>query len=745
MSRVSRRARGFVRRKRCVVRRRRRVGWMRVWVPRFVVCVALICLCVFGGYAILDILFPFDIGRLEALRRERCSTLVFDREGNPLRGFRGTSGGWTFWVSNRDVNPWVERAFIAVEDKRFRFHSGVDVAAVFRAAALNVVRGRRVSGASTITMQVIRMLERNPRTYASKVEEAFRALQLERSLGKDEILEYYLNLCPFGGNVYGIESASLLYFGKRSSDLTLSESALLAGIPQSPSRLRPDRFAEQALERRDKVLRAMRERGFITRDELLSAVRDPVDVFRRRIWFRAPHFARLAWRKARKGKGGGSFRVMTTLDPIVQELSERVLGVAVERFPGIHNGAVVVIENGTGAVRGFVGSPDFFDSAHSGQVDACLSARPSGSTLKPFLYAMAFADGRLVPTGLVSDEFVDYDGYAPRNYDRAYHGMVTVSEALVNSYNVPATRLLNEIGVGEFISKLRECGIGGLGGPPGRYGLSLILGSGNVRLVELTAAYAVFPNGGVFVAPRFFEGDTIRKKRVFPASSSDMISFVLKDMTRLPEWDAARRGRWGCIDVAWKTGTSFGLKDSWTVAYTPTYTVGVWLGNADGKSSVDLVGIKSAAPVALEISIRASLAVAGGRHSFGRRYVATEIDFGTGMPLGEGLGDGGMGICDPGIHYPVGDKVLGFVNALEIVSPLSGEYSPLSGGVYECELDASGVDGEIFWFVDGRFVGAVSAGTRKHVGLSSGLHRIACRGVRGGFATRTVRVREKGL
>jgi penicillin-binding protein 1C len=583
-------------------------------------------------FAILSLLFPFPQHELEAIRAAKLSTLVLDRDGAPLRAFTGKDDSWMFWTDLDHINPRLVQATIAAEDRRFYTHSGVDPLAVARASWSNLNHGRVVSGASTLTMQVIRLVENRPRTLPSKLVEGFRALQLEQLLTKRQVLEHYLNLAPYGGNAVGVEAASLRYFGKHASDLTLAEAALLAGLPQAPSRLRPDRRLALARERRDHVLRRMHACGYIPRGELAKALREPVVVRRDPLPCDALHLAILAQQRY-----PDQTVLTTTLDRRIQTLSEAAIREAVDRLrpAGVSNGAVVVIENHTGAVRAMIGSCDFFSEEDDGQVNGATAPRSPGSALKPFTYALAFDDGLCTPDTILADVPANYTGYEPENYDRDYRGPVPAREALAASLNIPAVRLLGQVGQRKLYTFLKDLGLTTLTREPGHYGLALTLGSVEVTLLELTNAYATLARLGIHRAYRLLETEPVAPgRRALSEGAAYLIADVLTDTTRLSGatlWQSDAAG----ARMAWKTGTSFGHRDAWTIAYTPEYTVGVWLGNFSGKPSRELVGVRAAAPVAARIMDRIH---AGTRRAWyvpppsveSRRLCAV-----SGMPLGD--------------------------------------------------------------------------------------------------------------
>jgi penicillin-binding protein 1C len=549
-------------------------------------------------FHLLSWFFPFPIESLDAAHRAREAVRVLDRDGRLLRAVVGRAETCMFWTDLEAISPRLVEATIAAEDGRFYSHPGVDLLAALRAFWSNVSRGRRVSGASTITMQVVRLVEPRPRTWTSKVVESFRALQIERQLDKRRILEWYLNLAPYGGNLVGVEASAQVYFGKCARDLTLGEAALLAGLPQAPSRLRPDRHPERARARRDWVLGRLEARGAVAAGEKAVACREAVRAARRPFPIEAPHAAALAIRRH-----PGSPVLRTTLDTRIQAVAETALraGVGPLRADGVTNGAVVVIENGAAAVRALVGSLDFFAEADAGQVCGATAPRSPGSALKPFTYALAFDRGLCAPGTILADVPSAYGGYEPVNYDAGYRGPVTAREALVASLNVPAVRLLDRVGVASLLQALRQLGFSTLKKEAAHYGLALTLGSTDVTLLDLTDAYAALARLGVYEPCRLLEAEPrAAGRRVFSAGAAYLVADILSDSARLggrPLW----RSEHDRVRMAWKTGTSAGHRDAWTVAYTPSYTVGVWVGNFNGRPSRQLAGFRAAAPIAARI------------------------------------------------------------------------------------------------------------------------------------------------
>jgi penicillin-binding protein 1C len=560
----------------------------------------------FLAFLLLDRLFPFP---WDALHRPPA-TVVADRHGEPLRFFLPADQRWRMPARLADLPAELPRALVASEDRRFFRHHGVDARAVLRAAWANLRAGRVVSGASTLPMQIARMADPGPRTLGSKLRESFRALQLERRYGKRELLEIYLNLLPYGGNVEGVQAAAWFYFGKDAGQLSLGEIALLTAIPRSPARYDPTLDPDSARRARDRVLRRLAGQGVFTRAEIAEALRQPVPTARRRPPFLAPHWSELVRTRSPRAVGRS---LRSTLDPRLQRAAEEQVArrIAELRAQGIGNVAAVVLENGPAGgggrpVRALVGSADFFDKERQGQVDGAVARRSPGSTLKPFLYALAIDQGRLLPDSWLLDVPTDFAGYVPENYDERYRGRVSVRDALVLSLNACAVRLLSEVGLGELHAFLRRGGLATLDRPAGSYGLPLILGAGEVTLLDLTNLYAALADGGVYRPVRLLEGQngtggqTGAADRLVSPEAARMITEILLDLRRpdLPDsWDVTR----DVPAVAWKTGTSYGHRDAWAIGWSNRFTIGVWVGNFDGTPVQGIAGSRHAGPLLFDL------------------------------------------------------------------------------------------------------------------------------------------------
>ena len=537
---------------------------------------------------VLHVVFPFPAGWLDAAERGG-SPLILDRDGRPVAWRVDPQENWRLPVVIEDVSPWLVAATVAAEDKRFYAHPGVDPAAVLRAAAQNLVGGRRVSGASTITMQVVRLLRPRPRTYAAKAIEAFRALQLERLVGKQRVLELYFDLAPYGGNVVGAEAAARVYFGKRAADLTLGETAFLAGLPQRPARFNPRRHLSAALERREYVFTRMRELGLVDAEGIAAARREPIALAERTSPPDAAPFA--DWTIARLGRDCGAVR--TTLDAAVQA----AVATAVERHAaefavlGIDGVAAVVIDVERAALLAMVGSADPTDPL-SGQVNAAARPRQPGSLLKPFLYARAYGAGLLTPDAVVLDVPTAWPGYSPENIDRRFLGPIPARRALAESRNLPAVRLLGRLSVDRLATDMAALGMR-VDAAAENCGLSLALGTAELRLVDLANAYAALARLGQWHPLRAVADDPDSSgRRVYSPGAAYLA------LRSLPT-DA---GGGGPLRTAWKTGTSWNQRDAWAVALTPSHVAAVWCGKLSGQGHPVLLGARAALPLALEIA-----------------------------------------------------------------------------------------------------------------------------------------------
>jgi penicillin-binding protein 1C len=522
------------------------------------------------------------------------SAAVVDREGKLLRPYTTPEGRWRLPATRADVDPRFVSLLLAYEDKRFSAHHGIDLLALGRAFAQLVTHGHIVSGASTITMQVARLLEpRAERSFKAKLRQIVRAVEIERALSKDEILALYLSLAPYGGNLEGIRAASLAYFGKEPRRLTLGEAAMLVALPQSPERRRPDRSTAAVRAARDRVLE--RAAGIFPPDEIERAKREPVPVARRPMPILAPHAADAAVAAAPE-RNLHRLTIDATLQKSLEELAReraRALGLDISV-------AILAVDHASGAVLARVASADYFDARRAGQVDMTAAVRSPGSTLKPFIYGLGFEDGLIHPETLIEDRPVRFGGYAPENFDLNFQGTVTVRRALQLSLNVPAVAVLDRVGASRFAARLEQAG-GSFVLPPGEVpGLAIGLGGVGVSLNDLVALYAGLARLGTtmpLTERRASGEEAAPARRLLDPAAAWYVGSIL---IGTPPPENAVGGR-----IAFKTGTSYGYRDAWAVGFDGKRTIGVWVGRPDGAPVSGLVGRVAAAPVLFDAFARA--------------------------------------------------------------------------------------------------------------------------------------------
>ncbi len=575
-----------------------RITWRRSRLLRFSIIAAACLLLPYMVLLLLVRLMPFDDSRLRNLD---VSSIITDRNGNFLRAYLSLDERWRLPAELETVAPSRAEATIATEDKRFYSHNGIDWRAVARAVVANLKSARVVSGASTITMQVAGFaIDSRERTLWRKLQQAFLALQIDHHWTKQEIMECYLTHASYGGNICGVEAAARRYFNKTAKHLSAGESALLAGLPQSPERLRPDKHKRRALKRREYVLSRMEETGRLTRAEVRRIKRLDLVVGLHDVPNLAPHFCDEVF-----SQYPGASHLQTTLDLTIQRQAERMLVQAVDanRPAGVSNGAVVVLKNQTAEVLALAGSADYWNKFNDGQVNGALGFRSPGSILKPLIFASAMDAGVLVPDETLFDVPVTYAGYSPENYDKQFRGPVPAPKALAWSLNIPAIDVLQRLGVPVFRDKLASVELPVRINRHGDAGLSLAMGTCSVRLLDMVRAYASLATDGVISEPVWLKGASshaIGKRWISPEAAGLVLSALADETIRVPEEVDA--GLTGLTGVAWKTGTSNGFRDAWTIAVTKDYTIGVWIGNMDGRPSRALVGSKAAAPTALRLA-----------------------------------------------------------------------------------------------------------------------------------------------
>ena len=537
----------------------------------------------------------------DLLRAPAPGLVLLDRAGLPLRTTRATDGSLRRWVPLADMDPDLLAAFLAVEDRRFYRHPGVDGRALLRAALTDLRARRVVAGGSTISMQLARLLRPSARTWTGKAAQILWALRLERHLGKQAILEQYLNRVPLGQGAIGVEAAASLYFGRHATDLSLGQAALLAGLARAPSSDNPLVAPRRAARRRDAALGRLVAEGYATRDASARARTEPVLARGDARGFQAAHFTTLVARWA----GAAPAPVRTSLDLPLQLALEAEVRHTVETLAdrGASQAAAVALDNATGEVLAWVGSPDFWADT-AGQVDMVISPRQPGSALKPFLYALAFDRG-YTPATILPDLARVYQTstgpYRPRNYDRRFHGPVRAREALASSYNLPAVDLANALGVGSLLRVLHQAGFASLRRSAEYYGLGLSLGNGDVTLLELANGYRALAAGGVWRPVRWRyagTGDAIDPgRRIVSRRSAALVLDILDDpVARIPGFGVETPLDFP-FPVAAKTGTSRHFTDNWAVGTTGGFTVAVWVGNFNGRPMDGVSGVSGAGPL----------------------------------------------------------------------------------------------------------------------------------------------------
>ncbi|MFI0842726.1 penicillin-binding protein 1C [Mesorhizobium sp. IMUNJ 23232] len=516
---------------------------------------------------------------------------VVDRDGVLLRAYATPDGFWRFQTSLDDVDPDFVKMLVAYEDKRFWEHNGVDMLALMRAAGQLAGHGRIVSGGSTLSMQLARLIEpRDSRSISSKITQIFRAWQIERRVSKRDILERYLTLAPYGGNLEGVRAAALAYFGKEPKRLTVSEAALLVALPQLPERRRPDRFRDNAQTARDRVLARMVEAKVLAEREAARAAVDDVAAGRAALPALAAHLSDDALRAA-----PGETRHKLTIQKSVQAGLEAVAKEAARKLGERVSVAMVLADARTGEILGSVGSADYFDARRFGWIDMTRASRSPGSTLKPFIYGLAFEQGLIAQETLIEDRPADFAGYRPKNFDMSYQGDVSVRQALQLSLNVPAVRLLDAVGPARLTARFRNAGVTPSLPPGETPGLAIGLGGVGVTLRDLVQLYTGLANGGR--AKKLRDGteadfQPLADGMILEPAANWQVTDILSGV-RAPE-GASQRG------VAYKTGTSYGYRDAWSVGYDGRYVLGVWVGRADSGSVPGLAGYVSAAPILFE-------------------------------------------------------------------------------------------------------------------------------------------------
>lgn len=573
---------------------------------------------------LVSVLIPLPASDLSPL--PVISLRITDRNDVTLREALSDQEGRACWLRKDEIPRSLIDATIAAEDRYFYYHPGINPLSVARAFFQDVKAMRLVSGGSTITQQVARNIYHEPRTIPGKIAEAWLSIRLEMTISKEQILLQYLNRVPYGNGTFGAEAASRLYFDKPVSQVSLAEAAFLAGLPNSPSRSNPYRSFGRAVSRQRFMLKRMLDLGYISQTRYDRAIAEQIMLQPLVRSFKAPHFVDMVLASIPEKEKAHISAVRTTLDWNIQKAVELLLKghIAALKKSHVTNGAVVVIDNATCEVVALAGSVDYFDSTHDGQFDGALARRQPGSALKPFVYGLAIEGGMTAADIIPDIPFAAPAAtgvFSPENYDRKFHGPVRLRTALASSYNVPAVRVANRIGLNAVLAKLQVAGLTSLDQPASHYGLGLVLGDGEVTLLNLTRAYSMLARGGYFLPDRTILSlrDVAGKVRQFRPTNPALFGWnartvfspqVAYIITSILSDDDARAPAFGFdsriqlpFPCAVKTGTSKDYKDNWTVGFTPRWTVGVWVGNFDSKPMQTVSGITGAGPVFRDVML----------------------------------------------------------------------------------------------------------------------------------------------
>ncbi len=570
-----------------------------------------ILLAMFLLFKVLDWVFPFQ-AEIE------YAQLVTARDGSVLYAFLSPDDKWRMKTELHEITPELRQTLLYKEDNYFYYHPGINPVAVCRALVNNILRGRKTSGASTITMQVVRLLHPQERTYGHKLVEMFRALQLEWHYSKDEILQMYLNLVPYGGNVEGVKAASLLYFGQLPDRLSVAQITTLVIVPNRPTSLYLGRNTALLKQERNRWLNRFLKGNLFEAKVIQDALNEPLPASRLPLPKIAPH---LAYR----------IHAAQPEQPIVRTSIHRIRQDKVQQLAynyhkrlqkyRIHNLAVMVVNNRTHEVEAYIGSPDFADSDHAGQVDNIQGIRSPGSTLKPLVYALGIDKGKITPKSVLLDVPTQFGGYAPENFDQRFNGPVTVENALINSLNIPAVKVLEDISVSLLVQKLKSAQFAQVSRDAPKLGLSSVLGGCGVTLEELVGLYATFAHNGRFTPLSYTVGSETDSDRlatakkgveIFSPQAGYMVNEILMQSVR-PDLPGGYQNSFHAPPIAWKTGTSYGRRDAWSIGYNQHYTVGVWIGNASGEGVPELTGADIATPLLFHIFTTIDYNTAGGR------------------------------------------------------------------------------------------------------------------------------------
>lgn len=556
---------------------------------------AIVLVCITGRFFFQPVKF-FEI--------TPYSPVIFAQDGSLLSARIASDGQYRFPCSN-EVNERYKIAVIAQEDNRFYYHPGVDPFAIMRAFFHNVFRGEIISGGSTITMQMARIERGGERTLYNKVSESLLALLLEIGHSKKDILAQYSCHVPMGGNIVGIETAAWAYFLRAPQDLSWAESALLSVLPNNPSLIHLGKGREKLKIKRDRLISRLEKKGYLSKIDAELAIAEPLPAQPKALPRYTPHLLDTLAGISEDRLFHKPF--LSTINKEKQILAGNIFNryAGMLKKQGVGNAAMIIIENDTGEVKAYIGNnPD----SEGGAIDIVRSERSTGSILKPFLYASMMESGIITPQMLVPDIPTMFEGYEPENFDHSYRGAVTASQALAASLNVPAVRLLKKYGVARFRDELVAAGLTTVRRSADNYGLSLILGGAEATLFELSGIYSAMARMLLneedisFVSrPVVLQGEKIIPNRFFASRGSVWLVFESLVEANRPDLDSFWRVFTSNRKIAWKTGTSIGMRDAWAIGADASWTVGVWAGNADGSDVSGLTGMSVAAPLMFEI------------------------------------------------------------------------------------------------------------------------------------------------
>lgn len=555
-------------------------------------------LLVIFGILVFYLLIPLP----KNFNGEAYSTVIGDTDGEILRVFLNDNEQWCLPFENDSEIPnKLITSAMYYEDKYYYYHLGINPVSLFRALFQNLYSGKIISGASTISMQVVRILQPKSRTYLNKLFEIFQAVKLELVFSKADILKLYFNHAPYGGNIIGYQAAALRYYNKFPDQLTWGEASTLAVLPNAPGLISPTHNLKQLESKRNRLLQQLYIAGKIDKETYQLSVKEPIPNSSISFNFTAPHLTQ--WLKDKSP----SKNVKTTIKKAIQDDVSDIVKRNINYYKqiGIKNAAALAVETQSGKVRAYVGSQDFFDNENQGQVDGVLAPRSSGSLLKPFLYALCIDDGIILPQTLIKDIPSFYGSFSPHNANEKFSGLIQSKEALIRSLNVPAVRLLYSYDVRPFYSFLKTAGMQTLFRTPSDYGLPLILGGAETSLWDMATFYRGLAKGGVFSSLKVLENTD--KSSSFSTENqliSNGASYLTLNMLKKLKRPGAEfywhqyEDQW---PIAWKTGTSYGQKDGWAIGVNPQWTIAVWVGNFDGEGNANLSGARCAGPILFEI------------------------------------------------------------------------------------------------------------------------------------------------